>query len=351
MRILILTPTALPSLTGNAITAERWRRSLIRLGLDVKVIESQNQNTQSLHEEIKDFKPDVIHGHHAFKTGRLLVDNNNSHPLHDVPFVISCAGTDINNDIGLNKKKDIIISVLRAARGTITQSDDIVLKLQGLLNGCFVQTHYIPKSLIWFGNSAFDLRGVCGCNPRDVLFFLPAGIRPVKRNLECLSALAEVHKIRQCLKVVFAGPVLDAEYGERFFEALEHCKDFACWIRAIPAEAMRFAYSGADVVLNTSSSEGFSNVLLEAMAAGRPILASDIQSNRIAVLGYPGEHPCGYLFKLENRADFINQAIKLIDNEQTRKSLAENGLKRSKEWPKPEDEAKLLYNVYKNAVT
>ena len=38
-RLLILTPTALPVVTGNAMTAERWRRSLVGMGLDVRVLE------------------------------------------------------------------------------------------------------------------------------------------------------------------------------------------------------------------------------------------------------------------------------------------------------------------------
>ena len=31
-RVLILTPTALPDITGNAVTVERWRQGLIRAG-------------------------------------------------------------------------------------------------------------------------------------------------------------------------------------------------------------------------------------------------------------------------------------------------------------------------------
>lgn len=38
MRLLILTPTALPSITGNAITTERWRMSLQKKEVDVEVL-------------------------------------------------------------------------------------------------------------------------------------------------------------------------------------------------------------------------------------------------------------------------------------------------------------------------
>jgi glycosyltransferase involved in cell wall biosynthesis len=43
---------------------------------------------------------------------------------------------------------------------------------------------------------------------------------------------------------------------------------------------MAAAYRESDLVLNTSTSEGISNVLAEAMMCGRAILASDIPGNR-----------------------------------------------------------------------
>jgi hypothetical protein len=36
-RILILTPTALPSITGNAMTVERWRRGLQGRDWDIEI--------------------------------------------------------------------------------------------------------------------------------------------------------------------------------------------------------------------------------------------------------------------------------------------------------------------------
>ncbi len=54
MRVLILTPTALPFVTGNAITAERWRRSLSKKGIGVEVLA-----TQGIHALIDDRKSDT----------------------------------------------------------------------------------------------------------------------------------------------------------------------------------------------------------------------------------------------------------------------------------------------------
>ena len=43
---------------------------------------------------------------------------------------------------------------------------------------------------------------------------------------------------------------------------------------------MAAAYGDSDGVVNTSLSEGISNALMEAMACGRAVLASDIPGNR-----------------------------------------------------------------------
>ncbi|MCX5817298.1 MAG: glycosyltransferase [Proteobacteria bacterium] len=350
MRLLILTPTALPSLTGNAITAERWRRSHEKQGLTVKVIAAQGLDPQNLRKEIQRFQPDIIHGHHAFKSGKLLINHHNGSASDDIPFVISCAGTDINHDLTLNERRATILEVCKTARAIIIQSQDLDLKLKDLSDGFYNRVHYVPPSFTWLGNDSFDLRGAAGCESHHILFFLPAGIRPVKRNLECLIAINEVHKVRSSTKVMFAGPVLDTEYAMQFLYMLEQCSNFARWIPAIPPEAMRSAYNGADVVLNTSSSEGFSNVLLETMASGKPILASDIQSNRRAILRDNGERPSCCLFDLYSQTDFVYQALKLIDDASLRKSLGEAGFIRAKQWPGPADEAELLIKIYKQAL-
>ena len=72
-RILILSPSVLPSVTGNAITAERWRRGLEEKGFAVHVLASRDLEASNLKKEIDRFRPDLIHAHHAFQSGcRLL---------------------------------------------------------------------------------------------------------------------------------------------------------------------------------------------------------------------------------------------------------------------------------------
>jgi L-malate glycosyltransferase len=351
MRVMILTPSAFPDLTGNAVTSERWRRSLERQGLTVKVLATQGLDTQSFYKEISSFRPDIIQGLHALKTGELLLRYKEVFASDSVPFVVSFAGTDINHDIKYNDKKSIILNVCKMSQAIIAQSHDIVTRLKALLPDLNNRIFYIQASLSWFGNTPFDLRGAAGCEGQHVLFFLPAGIRPVKGNLECLTALREVHKIRPLIKAVFAGPVLDVEYASLFYLEMNQCSEFARLIPPIPPASMRAAYKGADVVLNASFSEGFSNALLEAMASGLPILASDIESNRFAVFGENVDQRCGYLFNPYDQIDFVSRALKLIDEPATRIALGEKGRAMAGQMPDADEEAALLVSIYRRVMS
>ncbi len=118
---------------------------------------------------------------------------------------------------------------------------------------------------------------------------MPAGIRPVKGNLECLRGFKRVHDLRPQAKIVFAGPALDGDYAEHFRKEIKQLQGFARWIPPIAPASMCSAYASSDIVLNASFSEGLSNVLLEGKAAGKPLLAADIPGNRWPVLGDPGD--------------------------------------------------------------
>jgi len=111
---------------------------------------------------------------------------------------------------------------------------------------------------------------------------------------------------------------------------------------------MRSAYGGADVVLNNSRAEGLSNVFLEAVASGRPILASDIPGNRWTVLGENGG-PCGCLFQPGDTGGFVRQALRLIDDGPFRERLAQAGLAMAGKWPDPGTEADRLIDTYRKA--
>jgi L-malate glycosyltransferase len=350
MRVIILTPTAFPSISGNAVTTERWRRALTRKGISVEVLASEGLTPDSFLDHVKRFSPDLIHVHHAYRAGALLVNPHVMKRQADWTIVTSPGGTDINEDLAQPERREIVVKLLAMSRVIIAQSPEVVQRFKQLLPAFGERIIRVPKAVCWFGNEQYDLRTAAECSPENILFLLPSGIRPVKGNYECLRVMKRVHEIRPRIRFVAVGPAVDVEYARRFEGEIRDLSAFARWIKAIPSAAMRSVYQASDVVLNTSFSEGLSNSLMEAIAAGRPVLASDIQGNRWPVLGEDGDAPAGLLFNLQNHGDFIKKALMLIDDGSFRESLSLAANSRQSRWPDVEDEADGLIAAYKAAV-
>jgi len=87
------------------------------------------------------------------------------------------------------------------------------------------------------------------------------------------------------------------------------------------------AYVDSDIVVLPSKTECFSSVLLESMATGKPIIASDIPGTRSVIKNNYN----GLLVKPTPR-NLAKAIEKLIANPQLRKKLARNGLKEIKKY-------------------
>lgn len=348
MNILILTPTAFPSITGNAMTVERWRVSLGRMGHAVSVLATENLDVSKLRDGIDRSRPDLIHAHHLMKSGALLLSNPTADRIAEIPVVVSPAGTDIEGGPGTHWLSEEALAVCHRSQAIITQSRWLYDLLARTLTGMKNRVTLIPKAFQWMGNDPWDLRAHFHWSRDEFVFFFPAGVRPVKNNLECLRWIERLHRSRNRVRIVFAGPALDQTYATAFEKEIRRCSSFARWTGTIPPSVMRSAYDSVDVVLNASRSEGFSNILLEAMAAGRPLLASRIPGN-VEPLKGDGEReeaPCRYLFDVDDPEDFLRKAARLVDDAAYRRGGVLGCRDRAARLPSPDEEARALSDVY-----
>ena len=74
----------------------------------------------------------------------------------------------------------------------------------------------------------------------------------------------------------------------------------------------------------SSESEGFSNAILEYMAAGLPVVATDVGGNGEAIVH--GE--TGFLVKERNPEAFAAPIVELLENEELRRTMGERALER-----------------------
>ena len=81
--------------------------------------------------------------------------------------------------------------------------------------------------------------------------------------------------------------------------------------------ALRHVYQSADCLVNASQYEGMSNVVLEAMACGLPVIASRVAGNDELVR----EGETGFLFDLQEPASLINAFRQLMSDRALRARL------------------------------
>src|SRR5437899_399833 len=152
-----------------------------------------------------------------------------------------------------------------------------------------------------------------------VLPALPAGIRMVKRPRFPLQPLERVVARRPSVRLLYVGPVLDADERDALHRALEG-RPWARWIGPVPHAQMGSLLALGNVVLNCSISEGgMANSVLEALALGRAVLASDIEGNRSLI----EDGVTGFLFRDE--AEFERRAELLASDPALRARLGAAG--------------------------
>jgi len=261
MQLLIIIPSQ-PETAGNFVTAKRFRAKLARHGWNCTILETSGDDAKKIDAALSSDPPTAVLLLHAYRSGRPWLQTRTR---ADLPLAV--AG-----------------------------------KLQTLPPG------------IRLGEESYPLREKLQLGKHTPLFLHPAGIRPVKGNLELLLMCDPIAEQQPNFNLVFCGPILDEDYTASFFDTLDD-RPWAHYLGEIPKMAMADCMRQADVILNNSRSEGVSNALVEAASLGRPILACDIIGNRAVV--QHGKN--GLLYY--GQEQFIKQALQLLRDLKLRNRL------------------------------
>ncbi|RLF99732.1 hypothetical protein DRN58_04645, partial [Thermococci archaeon] len=115
--------------------------------------------------------------------------------------------------------------------------------------------------------------------------------------------------------------------GEKFkWNVPEWCKERIISVGRVPWDKMRDYYATADIFVFCSLSEGFPNVILEAMASGLPIVTSDIEG----IHEYITHLKEGYIYR---RGDIegLREGIEfMLKNPERARKMGKNGRKKIK---------------------
>lgn len=281
-RVALLTPFAYPSVRGNAVTVARVAHGLGERGIALAVWDLAAKPEPVVEAEVEAYEPALVHAFHAYRVGPLALRLARR---AEVPLLVTLTGTDANHDLFDPTRAAVVRRVLEGARRVTAFHASVVERVAAALPDLRGRFVVVPQA-VWFeAGEPFDLPAHWAVGPGTILFVFPGGIREVKNPLFPLRPLERLVARRPGVRLLFAGPALDPDEGAALVRALDG-RPWARWIGSVDHARMASLLSRADVVLNCSISEGgMANSVLEALALGRAVLASDIEGNRSLIEG------------------------------------------------------------------
>jgi glycosyltransferase involved in cell wall biosynthesis len=302
VKVLLMTPSPTHLHLGAISTVSRYREGLQRSGHLCELFGGTSEGglKQSLEGTIGRFKPDVVHAHDALRTGVHLLGLR-------TPWVVSLSGEDLHHDMLESERGDLVCEVMRRAHRVLVPNEAAGLLVEERVPDAVGKIDLVPRAAVRLPTTGTDLRRSLGIPRTRFLILLPGGLRPVKGQHRAVSLVRVLRAAGADVEMILAGPDQDAVYAE----AVRRQCDQEEGVRVLPTLAhdrMGAAYLDADVVLNTSLSEGAAPTILEAGILGRAIVAADVPGNRDMIR----HKETGLLFAAEE--DMAKQVMALYRN-------------------------------------
>jgi putative glycosyltransferase (TIGR04348 family) len=286
MKITLITPSAGRSRTGNRNTAYRWAAFLRQLGHRVKI-----------QTEWDGVPADLMLALHARRSHESIRRFAEACPHH--PLVLALTGTDLYRDIHHDASAQLS---MRLANHMIVLQDRGLLELAPDLRA--------KTSVIY--QSATPVRPLPKLKTRFQVCVI-GHLREEKDPFRCALALRHL-PAESRIHLIQPGRALSPEMaGEA--RRLMRVEPRYHWLDEMPHWQALRKLARSHIMVISSRMEGGANVICEALAAGVPVIASDVSGN-IGMLGadYAGYYPCGderalaqLLWRAESDADFYSQ--------------------------------------------
>lgn len=263
MRVEIVTPKGRGSGSGNWTTADRWARLLRESGHKVSVSGSWRYGGA-----------EALIALHARRSHDSIARFASAHP--DRPLVVALTGTDLYRDIhedtGARESLDLAWRL-------------VVLQERGPDE---LPTLHRDKARVVYQSAAPLTREP---DPAGFTALVLGNLRPEKDPFRAALA-ARLLPDDSGVRVLHAGGA-DEKHAA---EAREHERRSPRyrWLGKVESDEARRLLARSHLLVQSSTLEGGANAVGEAIAAGLPVLASDIPGN-VGMLGrgYPGYYPVG----------------------------------------------------------
>lgn len=333
VHILLVLPPNQPHTGGNITYSNRLKKGLAPYGIQIEIVCLDHLKPH--HYEAAN----IVHVFNAFRTGRFVLP---AVQALGKPMILTITGTDINEYMTKEETRKDTIPVVEYASRIIQLTDSCRQELVQMVPSTADKATVV--------NLGVDLppvtpknRADFGLREDEFIFLLPAGIRPVKNPLLACIPMQILHQHYPHVRFVIAGPMMDENLCEELKDWLG-ANEWMTYLGEVDYTEMPALMKCADVVLNTSKSEGLSHALLEAMSLGKPVLASRVVGNVDLIQdGFNG-------FLFSDTEDFVKKAVRYLEEEGLRNRLAATGQQWVQEHYSVDNEIRMFKQIYEDVM-
>lgn len=214
----------------------------------------------------------------------------------------------------LNPLEANVVAVCNKGREQLISNGVSGKKISVIFNGVD------PK--MWSEPVKPALREELGISSEDFLILSAARFADDKGHHYLIDAIAELKKITsKSFKVVLAGdgPLLEDRKKQVRELGLEKDVYFIGF-----RKDMKNLFYSADVYINSSRHEALSFLMLEVLASGLPLIATDMGGNGDII---NDETKCGMLVKYEDSRELAETVLKIMEDGKLREELRANAVK------------------------
>jgi glycosyltransferase involved in cell wall biosynthesis len=284
--------------------------------------------------KIRGLKPDIIHSHSA-DMGFFI---SFAARLYRIPVVNTCHGISFNDKQYFILKRLAEIFFLKysgfKAIIAIDKNGVEALKRAGIKKGL-----YVPNGVDIY---KFKLKPKERIQERTRFLFV--GRLEKQKGLEYLLQAAEFLKEQNNFEIIIVGDGKEAVNLKKITAELE-VEDVVKFAGKLSEKVLLEQYMRCDIFVLPSLWEGLPLTLLEAAAAGLPIIATEVG-------GIPSvfiHRENALLVKAQKSRELAEEMQKLMDDKELQKTLSTNARKLAEKYSW-ESSAKRLEKIYKNCV-
>lgn len=262
---------------------------------------------------LKKINPDIVHVQNIGHGIPALL----SKKLLGKPYVVFGRGTEVYFKRGYLFV--ILQQVLKNADEVVALTNRMKQEMKKIYNR---EISIIPNGIDIESLKEFQKKTIHKTNTKKIIFV--GSLYQVKGVSYLIHAMKRITENNKNIELLIVGDGYDREYLKNLVMQLNLEKS-VIFIGEIPHDEVAKYLSNADVFVLPSLSEGFPNILLEAMAVGIPIVATKVGGLPEIIT----DNKNGFLVEPKNSDQLADKILHLLRSPKLQKQISYNNLRKA----------------------